>query len=106
MATTKNRIPSFRTDDQERKFWARHSLEEFAGELAELDVNIRPARTEQIALRLFPEDLAALRTLAREKGVGHTTLARSILEQWLERVREKVRLVQRVRGGASTARER
>ena len=54
-----------------------------------LDVVIRPARTEQIALRLSKEDLETLRRLAKDKGVGHTTLARGIVEQWLARSRRK-----------------
>jgi predicted DNA binding CopG/RHH family protein len=87
------KIPRFRTDQEERAFWARHSVEEFAGELEDLDVAIRPPRTEQIAVRLYKDDLAALRSLAAEHGVGHTTLARSVLEGWLARSRSK-----RVRG--------
>ena len=59
---------------------ARHSLEEFAGDLEELNVAIRPPRTEQIAVRLYKDDLDALRSLAPEQCVGHTTLARSVLE--------------------------
>ncbi len=90
MARKKSTIPAFRSDREERDFWARHSVEEFAEELEDLDVAIRPARTEQIALRLYKEDLAALRKLAEARGVGHTTLARTIVEQWLARVRQKV----------------
>ena len=90
MAARRNRIPSFRDDRQERAFWAKRSIEEFAGELEDLDVEIRPTRTEQIALRLSKEDLEVLLALAKKRGVGHTTLARSVLEQWLARVREKV----------------
>lgn len=90
MATPKkSKIPRFRSDREERDFWARHSVEEFAGELQELDVAIRPARTEQIAVRLYTDDLRALRALASERGVGHTTLARIVLEGWLAQSREK-----------------
>ena len=71
-------------------FWLGSSLEAFKGELEELDVEIRPTRTEQIALRLSKDDLAALQALAKKRGVGHTTLARSVLEQWLAAVRNKV----------------
>jgi predicted DNA binding CopG/RHH family protein len=95
MATTarkgKRRIPRFRSDDEERAFWARHSVEEFAGELEDLDVAIRPARTEQIAVRLYKDDLEALQSLAAKHGVGHTTLARSVLEGWLARARSGLR---------------
>src|SRR5260370_10045454 len=65
------------------------STASFGGDLEDLDVQIRPTRTEQIALRLSKEDVTALRALARRRGVGHTTLARSVLERWLERTREK-----------------
>src|SRR5262249_8583998 len=96
MATPKRRtIPRFRSDREERDFWARHSVEEFAGELQDLDVAIRPARTEQIAVRLYTDDLRALRSLASARGVGHTTLARIILEGWLAQSREKTKAARR-----------
>jgi predicted DNA binding CopG/RHH family protein len=93
----KGKIPRFRSDQEERDFWARHSVEEFAGDLQDLDVTIRPPRTEQIAVRLYKEDLQALRSLAAERGVGHTTLARSVLEGWLARSRGKSRAARRRR---------
>jgi predicted DNA binding CopG/RHH family protein len=89
MHAKKSKIPKFRSDREEREFWTKHSVEEFRGALEDLDVQIRPTRTEQIALRLTKEDVTALRALAKRRGVGHTTLARSVLEQWLERTREK-----------------
>ena len=78
MATPKSKaskIPKFKSEREERAFWATHSVEKFAGELEELDVEIRPTRTEQIALRLSKDDLEALRAVAKRRGVGHTTLA-------------------------------
>ncbi len=88
MPAKTNKLPRFRSDREERAFWAKHSVEEFASELEDLDVEVRPPRTEQIALRLSRGDLAALRALARKKGIGHTTLARTVLEQWLARTRQ------------------
>ena len=88
-AGRKGKIPVFRSDREERDFWARHSIEEFAKELEDLDVEIHPPRTEQIALRLYKEDLQALRALAAERGIGHTTLARTVLEGWITRSRDK-----------------
>jgi predicted DNA binding CopG/RHH family protein len=83
MRNRKRKLPTFKTDDAERKFWDRHSVEEFADDLEDLDVQIRPARTEQIALRLYTDDLETLKKRAKRRGVGHTTLARSIVERWL-----------------------
>jgi predicted DNA binding CopG/RHH family protein len=93
----KSRLPRFRSDQEERDFWARHSVEEFAEELQDVDVSIRPPRTEQIAVRLYKEDLQALRSLAARRGIGHTTLARSVLEGWLAQSRGKSRVVRRRR---------
>ena len=83
MTEKKRKLPSFKTDEAERKFWSRHSIEEFGDELDDLNIQIRPARTEQIALRLYRDNLKTLKKLAKRRGVGHTTLARSIVERWL-----------------------
>src|SRR5712691_858583 len=91
----KDKMPRFRNDQEERDFWARHSVEEFAGELQDLDVAIRPPRTEQIAVRLYKDDLQALRSLAAERGIGHTTLARIVIEGWLSQSRGKTRVTRR-----------
>jgi predicted DNA binding CopG/RHH family protein len=88
-AKRKGKIPRFRTDQEERAFWARHSVEEFAGQLEDLDVAVRSPRTEQIAVRLYKDDLDLLRSLAAKHGVGYTTLARSVLEGWLARSRSE-----------------
>lgn len=95
VAAKKGRIPAFRSDREERDFWTRHSVEEFAKDLEDLDVEIHPPRTEQIALRLYKEDLQVLRSLAAERGVGHTTLARTVLEGWLTRSRRGSRATRR-----------
>jgi predicted DNA binding CopG/RHH family protein len=97
VAASKGRIPTFRSDQEERAFWARHGLEEFAKDLVDLDVEIRPPRTEQIALRLQKEDLQVLRSLAAKRGVGHTTLARAVLEGWLASARSKTKRIGRTR---------
>jgi hypothetical protein len=87
MPAVKHKLPSFANDPEEAKFWAAHSIEEFADELQDLDVQIRPARSEQVALRFYKEDLDTLKKLSVRRGVGHTTLMRSIVEQWLARLR-------------------
>jgi hypothetical protein len=74
-------------------------VEEFARDLKDLDIEIRPPRTEQIALRLSKEDLDVLRSLAAARGVGHTALARTVLEGWLGRSRTKSRRSPRAKRG-------
>jgi hypothetical protein len=50
--TKKNRkLPNFKTAQSERKFWSSHSIEEFLEEREDLDVQIRPTRTEASRVR-------------------------------------------------------
>src|ERR1700693_6385200 len=95
MTPRNGKMPRFSSDQEERDFWARHSVEEFAWELKDLDVAIRPSRTEQIAVRLYEDALQALRSLAAERRIGHTTLARIVLEGWLAQSRGKTRVTRR-----------
>ncbi len=39
----KGRTPRFRSDQEERAFWMRHNVEEFADSLQDLDATVRPA---------------------------------------------------------------
>ena len=72
MATGNRTIPKFKSNHQERAFWAKHGVEEFAGELGEVDVKRRPRRTEPITLRLSNDDVETLRAVANRRGVvGH-----------------------------------
>ena len=94
-AAKKGRNPTFRSDQEERDLSARHCVEESAKDLEDLDIEIRPPRTEQIAQRLHEEDLQVLRSLTSGRGVGHTTLARTVLEEWLARSRSKSKAARR-----------
>lgn len=41
MASKKTKLPIFCRDREERQFWGRHSVEEFAQELEEFNVVLR-----------------------------------------------------------------
>ncbi|HEV8711963.1 MAG TPA: hypothetical protein VGX03_03940 [Candidatus Binatia bacterium] len=47
----KTKLPLFCSDRKERDFWERHSIEEFAEELDDLEVVIRPARHKRAGAR-------------------------------------------------------
>lgn len=94
-------LPNFRSDREERDFWARHSVEEFAASLRDVDVTISPPRPEQIAVRLYKDDLQTLRSIAAKRGMGHTTLARTVIEGWLAQSRENPGATRRRQGRRS-----
>ena len=72
----RSRIPRFRSEAEEARFWDTHDTTEFEGEFKPAKVRFAKNLSEGITVRLDPDTLTTLRERAREKGVGPTTLAR------------------------------
>lgn len=82
----KGKIPTFKTIEEEAAFWDSHSIADYQDELEEVEVRFaRPLLKQGITIRFEEETLAKLRSIAREKGIGPTTLARILV---LERLQE------------------
>ena len=78
----KPRIPEFKSIQEEAEFWDKHDTTEYERAFNPVRVRFGKNLSQGITVRLDADTLAELRTLAREKGIGPTTLARMwILEQ-------------------------
>lgn len=76
------RIPEFASREAMAQFWDTHDISDYWDELRPVRVRVAKNLSQGITVRLDPETLAQLRTTARAKGIGPTTLARMwILEQ-------------------------
>lgn len=85
-ATTKpSRIPEFTSIEEEAEFWDTHSTADYEDEFRLVRVRFTKNLSQGITIRLDPETLQMVRCLAREKGIGPTTLIRMWI---LERLRE------------------
>jgi hypothetical protein len=81
------RIPSFANIEEEAEFWDTHDFTDFLEESTPVVVTIGPELAERLTLRLEQRDRQQLIALAREKGIGPSTLAR----MWIkERLRQEV----------------
>jgi hypothetical protein len=81
-----SRIPEFTSREEEAEFWDTHDIADYQGELKTVRARFARHLSEEITIRLDPGTLADLRSRAKEKGVGPTTLVRMWI---LERLREK-----------------
>jgi predicted DNA binding CopG/RHH family protein len=80
------RIPEFATIEEEARFWDTHSTTDYEGEFKPVRARFAKRLSTGVTIRLDPETLQQLRTLAHERGIGPTTLIR----MWvLERLKEK-----------------
>jgi predicted DNA binding CopG/RHH family protein len=80
------RIPEFATLEEEAAFWDTHSTADYEHEFRLVRARFAMRLSTGVTIRLDPETLEQLRTMAHERGIGPTTLIR----MWvLERLKEK-----------------
>jgi predicted DNA binding CopG/RHH family protein len=88
---TKRRIPRFRSEDAERRFWATHDTVDYfdwrRGAQPALP-NLRPSTTA-ISIRLPVAMLDELKTLANEQDVPYQSLMKVYLADRLVRERKR-----------------
>lgn len=90
------KIPKFKSDDEEAKWWASAKGREFLKlqstarapkkrQGSPLVTDLNRASSIQIALRLPAPDLAKAREIAGRKGIGYQTLLKILVHEGLRR---------------------
>lgn len=84
------KIPKFKNEDQERKFWATHDTTEFFDTSQPLKVRLAQLKpsTTTVTVRMPESLLAGLKTLAHKKDVPYQSLMKIFLA---EKVAEDLR---------------
>lgn len=72
----KSRIPDFKSYEEEARWWETHSLADYQDEFETVKVRFAKNLSEGITIRFDKPTLNKLRDIARDKGLGPTTLAR------------------------------
>ena len=85
----KKQIPKFKSEAEERRFWATHDSTEYVdwsskGKRA-LFPNLKPS-VKTISIRLPESLLDALKTLANERDIPYQSLVKMILADRVEEV--------------------
>lgn len=70
------RIPEFASVEEEAAFWDTHSTADYEAEFTPVRVRFAKRLSSGVTIRLDPDTLEQLRSLAQEKGIGPTTLIR------------------------------
>lgn len=84
-------IPKFKSENQERDFWATHDLTDYLHQFAPVELNLSELKpsTKSITVRVPESLLAALKTLAHKKDVPYQSLMKVFLA---ERVEEETKI--------------
>ena len=93
--TRPSRLPTFRTDEEERAFWETHRPGDYVGMLSPERVRVSRRirervreRKKNLTLRMEPSRVREIKAVARELGVPYQTLMRMWIVDRLRR--EKV----------------
>lgn len=73
---SKEPLPDFQSREEMAEFWDTHDFTDYMDEFKPVKVRFAKNLSEPLTIRLDPETLAELRSRAKEKGIGPTTLAR------------------------------
>jgi len=81
----KNRIPKFKSIEEEAKFWDTHSFADYWDEFKPVDIAIELSKPkeETLVLRVNKDIKKKLEQVAKNKGIAVSTLARILLTEKL-----------------------
>jgi predicted DNA binding CopG/RHH family protein len=91
MASTKKQIPEFRSEDDERKFWAEHDSTEFIdwkSAQRRSFPNLKPS-LRTISLRLPVSMIEDLKVMANKRDVPYQSLLKVFLAERIELERRR-----------------
>jgi len=77
----KNDIPVFKSEDEERDFWATHSILDFPGRFKriEMDFSTLKMSTKPITIRLPESMIYNLKMMANKRDVPYQSFVKTIL---------------------------
>jgi predicted DNA binding CopG/RHH family protein len=102
------RVPTFRSEAEERAFWATHDTADYvdwSGARPAVFPDLRPS-TETISLRLPSHLLADLKALANERDVPYQSLLKVLLAEQVRREQAMARPANAVAPGPTRRKRR
>lgn len=87
-------IPKFKSEDEEREFWATHDLTDYLDQFrpVKLDLSELKPSTKPITIRLPESLLVSLKTLANKRDVPYQSLMKILLAEKLREITKNPRL--------------
>lgn len=79
------KLPTFKTQEEEIRFWERHSISEYWEELEESTDTFKRPRLTPVTLKFDPLVLKKLKMLARKRGVSYNAYIRLLLAKGVEK---------------------
>ncbi len=84
------KLPKFKTEEEERKFWAKHDFTDYENQFKEvkLDLSDLQPSTRPITIRLTESLLSSIKKLARKKDVPYQSLMKIMLSDQVRKMQK------------------
>jgi len=85
---TEKKLPDMTdwSDEKIHEFWKTHDSADYWDQTEPADVTAKRPRQQAISIKLDEQDIAALKKIARDMGIGHTTLIRFWIKEKLKKI--------------------
>jgi predicted DNA binding CopG/RHH family protein len=78
------KLPDFKTEAQERKFWRKHSIADYWKDLRESDDIFERPRLTPVTVKFDPLVLRKIKMLAKKRGLPYNAYIRYLLARGVE----------------------
>jgi len=72
------------SEEEIHEFWKTHDSADYWEETEPIDIKAERPRQRAVSVKLDERDITRLKRIAREKGIGHTTLIRLWIKEKLK----------------------
>ena len=78
------KLPQFKTEAQERKFWEEHSIADYWKDLRESDDRFERPKLIPVTVKFDPLVLKKIKMLAKKRGIPYNAYIRYLLARGVE----------------------
>lgn len=78
------KIPKFKSSEEAAAYWDKESILDHLDELKPVKLEVKEPLIHTLCIQLAVEDMERLRELGKRRGLGTTTVARTLLRQAME----------------------
>ena len=77
-------LPDFKTEEEEQKFWRKHSISNYWEDLKESDDIFKRPKLTPVTIKFDPLVLKKIKMLAKKRGISYNAYIRYLLAKSIE----------------------
>jgi predicted DNA binding CopG/RHH family protein len=79
------KIPEFKTEKEEQKFWEKHSIADYWSDLQDSSDTFNRPKLTPVTIKFDPLVLKKIKMLARKRGLSYNSYIRYLLAKSIEK---------------------